>query len=184
MISTGFEILGVDFNTKYQFSSFNYSKQMSHFTIKLLYGTDETVELPLEIGSDDNIHQVKQKIENKFKIKIKVQELFLGDKKLENDQTVKGCKISLDEKIRLVKKAEGSMQVFINDTSDNGKSTAIIIKPTSTVLELKQNYDKIPIEAQRLIFQGKQLEDHKKLSDYGIVNESDINLVARLPGGL
>ncbi|CAG8608190.1 2000_t:CDS:1, partial [Diversispora eburnea] len=113
---------------------------------------------------------------------IEDQELFLGDKKLENNQKVRGYKINLDENIKLVKKAEGSIQVFIKDL--DGKSTAIIIKPISTVLELKQNYDKIPIEAQRLLFQGKQLEDNKKLSDYGIVHDSNIILVTRLPGGL
>ena len=42
----------------------------------------------------------------------------------------------------------------------------------------------IPIDMQRLIFDGKQLEDHKQLSDYKIVIDSKLHLVLRLRGGM
>lgn len=42
----------------------------------------------------------------------------------------------------------------------------------------------IPVDAQRLIFDGKQLEDHKQLSDYKIVIDSKLHLVLRLRGGM
>ncbi|CAG8452846.1 21040_t:CDS:2 [Cetraspora pellucida] len=112
------------------------------------------------------------------------QELFLGDKRLEDNQTVESYNIGLHEKIRLVKKYEGSMQVYIKD---NSKSTAILSKPSSTVFELKQTYElksNIPVNEQRLIHRGKQLVDYKKLSDYGITHGSFVTLFMRLNGGL
>ncbi len=55
----------------------------------------------------------------------------------------------------------------------------------NTVLEFKQKIEKIngnPVDQQRLIFAGKQLEDDVLLCDYKIVKHSTIQLVLRLRG--
>lgn len=41
----------------------------------------------------------------------------------------------------------------------------------------------IPVANQRIMYGGKQLEDHRKLSLYKIQKNSSLHLVARLPGG-
>ncbi|CAI2163490.1 13679_t:CDS:1 [Funneliformis geosporum] len=146
------------------------------------------ITLQLEICSDDTIQQLKQKIESKFNINAENQELFLGEKKLDDNRTANYYKIFTDEKVRIVRKAEGFMQVSIVGalTAQAGKSTTILLKKSDTVLELKQKYFEkrfLPVEEQILIIDNHQLENHKLLSDYGVKNGMNIYLVGRLRGG-
>ncbi|CAG8453608.1 8779_t:CDS:2 [Diversispora eburnea] len=54
------------------------------------------------------------------------------------------------------------------------------IKNVKTKIEEKEG---LPVNFQRLIFNGKQLEDKYKIDDYDIKKDSTLHLVASLPGG-
>jgi hypothetical protein len=60
------------------------------------------------------------------------------------------------------------------------------ISPSAKVEDLKgmiQDQRNIPIDRQRLIFAGKQLDDVRTLEDYNIKDESIVHVVLRLKGG-
>ena len=67
-----------------------------------------------------------------------------------------------------------------------GKSIAIDFDSNMLISQIKEKVEaveSIPVEQQRLIFGGKQLEDNRTLADYNIMPDTSIHLVLRLRGG-
>lgn len=68
-----------------------------------------------------------------------------------------------------------------------GKIIAMDVRGSDTVEQLKTRIEyeyQIPPHQQRLIYASKQLEDTRTLSSYGIKNNSEIQCVLRLRGGI
>jgi hypothetical protein len=68
-----------------------------------------------------------------------------------------------------------------------GKTIPIKLYPTMTIRDLKIYLainNIAPIDQQRLIYSGMQLEDERTLSDYNIKDAAVIHIVLRLRGGM
>ena len=80
-------------------------------------------------------------------------------------------------------KVENGFMVYVKQMT--GQNFTIVIGAENTIGDLKliiQNSKGIPPDQQRLIFERRQLEDGRTVSDYGIVPEATIHNVLKLRG--
>lgn len=68
-----------------------------------------------------------------------------------------------------------------------GKTIVMSQNDDMTILAVKQEIaelERIPVDQQRLVYQGKQLEDNQTLKYYEIHGGATLHLVLRLRGGV
>jgi len=75
------------------------------------------------------------------------------------------------------------MMIYVRTLT--GRTLTYEVKGSNTIRELKakiKEKEDIPVEEQRLIFQGRILEDSKAISDYNIKHESTLHITLRQCG--
>ncbi len=108
--------------------------------------------------------------------------------------------VSIDYKMELLSRTEPvltyepneSIRIFpatihLHLKTATGQLLSITINPMHTILDLKKQIyvlQEVSLDNQRIIFQGKQLDDSKRLCDYNIGNQSVLHIVLRLRGGM
>ncbi|XP_005993377.1 polyubiquitin-like isoform X1 [Latimeria chalumnae] len=153
-------------------------------TVKFLTGE----HYAFSVNPSMTVTELKSQIEQKTGVSKCQQKMAVQQNghtmELEDRRRLSDYNISEQSTVMLVVKEEQPMQIFLKN--DKGVTHTYTVHPSETVRNFKekvQQQERVPIDQQRLVYEGKQLEDGHKLCDYNIQPESTIFLLLRLRGG-
>ena len=140
--------------------------------------------IEVELDAVITVLQVKQRVEELEGTPVEWQRLSYKDRELENERTLEDYEISRGSTLSLTVSWPRCMPVIQVKTL-TGKTFAVhVAVPTAEDLKkCIEGEEGIPVDQQRLIFGGKQLEDSRRLSEYGIEGGDTVQLILRLRGG-
>lgn len=110
---------------------------------------------------------------------------IIYNKSIVNNLTPKTIELENDDTVEIRKKPEECMDIIIQQLT--GRQTSVGIESSTTIEDLKYVISEkigVPSDQQRLIFSGRQLENHRTVSDYNIQRDNKLQLVLRLRGGM
>lgn len=166
---------------------FTESIHREPFNVSFRNEEDGTILFDLEVTSDKSIVELKNEIlqrspGNRSSRDVRQVKLSWGRNILDNDN---GYLIDYGATSAIViDYCIGTIQIFCKTL--DGQTHTLECFRTDRVGRLKhliQGKEDIPVDQQRLIFGGTQLDDGKTLSHYNVENQSTIQLVPRIRGG-
>uniref|UniRef100_A0ACD6AAH3 Uncharacterized protein n=5 Tax=Avena sativa TaxID=4498 RepID=A0ACD6AAH3_AVESA len=141
--------------------------------VKTLTGKTITVK----VDPSDTIYVVKAKIQDQ-------QCLIFGREELDDGLTVADYGIQDESTLQLVARPQRRKMLILVKTLTN-RVIALEVENLDTVDAVKakiQGELNIPVDQQRLVFDGEQLSDGRTMADYGVKQQDTIHLVLRLRG--
>ncbi|GBE60916.1 Polyubiqutin 1, putative [Babesia ovata] len=121
------------------------------------------------------VGDLRHRLQSELKLPV---DLFQDGKRLDNSLPIDD--VCLQKNCRLIEQvAKGDVNMMIplrggmrvQVQTMQGQKLEVDVEPNETVLDLKKKLSskqKLPVDQQRIIFEGKMLQDNKTLADYNI----------------
>ena len=151
--------------------------------------TPTNVVLTLEVDSSDSIENVRQKIQDQTGTPPAQQILVFNSTVLEDGRTLADYGVADGATIRLSYPPAGGlgMQLFIRQSSGGSSALTLDVLPSDSTENLKTKIENVTGTAtasQRIYYNGTLLQDGFTIDDYNVQNESFLDLVVVVPGGV
>mmetsp|Transcript_43097 Transcript_43097/g.107854 ORF Transcript_43097/g.107854 Transcript_43097/m.107854 type:complete len:409 (-) Transcript_43097:534-1760(-) len=151
------------------------------FTISVKLGATGSV-LQLSVSSISSIAELKRVASAKEGLKNDTMKVVFGGLELDDSKTVEQCEITPGASLYLLPKVKQT-QITVKTLKD--RCFTIAVDGATTVAELKKRVSEQDpqweVSRQRIIFQGRELDDADVLSQSGLDNEAPcVHLVMRL----
>jgi len=138
----------------------------------------------VHLDKSQTIADIKKQANTTWHLDESKIKIILNMSEIPNEVTLDTLNITEGNLIKL--DFDSSTVYTFNVVTLTGKTVEITIDVTSSIEAFKKEIEKkemIPIDQQRLIYAGKQMEDNKSILDYNIPNGETVHLVLRLRGG-
>jgi len=145
-----------------------------HIFIKLP-SSEKTIVL--EVSKEDSIQNVKAKIEDKEGISQNRLGLIYMGKSLEDDRTLIACGITNGSILEMV--LHPISELHISLCTFNLKLKLLVVRPWYTVRDVKmifEGMEQVAAARQKLLYNGKNLDDGLTLSECNIADQSVLHL--------
>lgn len=142
-----------------------------------------TMVLSLEVPPNERIANLRTTILQQGHIPYHLQEITFNQQVLENGSRIDQYGVQ-DGSTLYVALRNYEVMVFLKTLT--GRTIMLRVTPSDTVAQVKakiEEQEDIPVDKQRLIFVGEQLNDFERLLDYRIEHESAVHLVIRTGNG-
>ena len=137
------------------------------------------VSFQLEVSSNERVDALYAEVNRRARVPYHRQEMVYGDRVLEIGTRISDYGVpnhaTLSVNLR-------NYQVMVFVKTLTGQTIMLTVTPRDTVAQVKAKIEEqegIPINKQRLIFVGDQLQDDHYFLDYRIEHESAVHLVIR-----
>lgn len=152
--------------------------------IVMLNGTS----VSLTVNPGDTVASLKLRIQEKLGVVTYKQRLIVDNGRRiplnDDSQTLSSYGLQSGARVSVLITQQTKIEVTIRN--EKGKSSVYDVEPDEVVRNLKTKVEcreGVPVSQQRLLYQSRDMEDAKRLSDYGVTHLSAIDLVLRLRGG-